>query len=92
MKKIIPVISIILAVIIAALSVTALIAVCAAMKVDFARLAAVPTVILCFVFSAVNAVFAFLFKKDILCRIAFFIDIGAFALSTVSLCLWLFAI
>lgn len=89
MNKIVPILSLCLAILTAVLSVVALIAVIASITADFAKLVSLPTAIVCFVASAVFGGFAFMFKKDILCRIAFFIDLGAFTLSVVALILWI---
>ena len=89
MNKIIPILCISVACMTAVLAVMALIAVCASITTNFAVLVSVPAAIISFVLSTVNTAFAFLFKKDILCRIAFFIDLAAFVLSVVSVIIWL---
>lgn len=80
------------AIIIFALAVAALGTMVAAYAGEFASvlpLIAVPVTIVALVGSIVLAAFAFLFKKDVLCKIAFSVDLAALLLSLISAIIWL---
>ena len=81
MKKIIPIITLCLAIAAIALNITALICSCVSSSVPIAQLISTPIAIIGLVVAMVLTPFAFLFKKDILCKISFYIDLGALALS-----------
>ena len=81
MKKIVPIITLCLAIAAAALSVIALICACASSAVSLAKIVAVPTAIVGLVVEIVLTPFAYLFKKDILCKISFFIDVASLAVA-----------
>ena len=81
MKKIVPIITICLAVMTIALNVIALICACVSGSVPLAKLVSVPTAIVGLVAATLLTPFAFLFQKDILCKISFFIDLASLALA-----------
>lgn len=84
MKKIVPIITLCLAIATAALNVIALICACLSLSAPQVMLVSIPTAITGLVAAAVFTPFAFLFKKDILCKISFFIDIASLAVAIVA--------
>lgn len=64
-----------------ALNVTALICACVSSSVPLARAVSTPIAIIGLVVAMVLAPFAYLFKKDILCKISLFIDLASLALA-----------
>lgn len=94
MNKIIPVLSLIVAVLGAALAATGLAAL--AIGVNSGALGvsalALPFVVIGTVVSGASAVITFFFKRDRLCFIAFFINIGGVALSLASIITWFAAL
>lgn len=74
------------------MTVAGLILVCAAAAAPKIGFIAVPVALVGAFSTAVNVAFAFLFKKDVLCRIALWIDLAAGVLSVVSVIFWLAAL
>ncbi len=66
--------------------------ICISTQVSEVRLIAIPVVIVGLTVSTLLTPFAFIFKKDTLCKISFFIDITAFILSVISVTIWLAAL
>ncbi|MCH5166043.1 MAG: hypothetical protein J1G01_06545 [Clostridiales bacterium] len=89
MKKIIPIIAFCCSMLIFSLSLTGLITVSIATKVEQVTFVAVPTVIFGSVLSMLSVGFVYILRNDKLCRIAFFIDVAAFCISIVSVFIWL---
>lgn len=89
LKKIIPIITICVAVMTALISVIGLITVCLATAVDQVGIFAVPVAIIGAVAAALSAPISYVFRKDRLCKCAFFIHIAALVLSAVSIIVWL---
>lgn len=91
MSKIIPVLSIIFAVLGVGIAAAGLIAVAIGAKTGSAGIiaVAVPFAIIGVVMTGLSAVLAFFFRRDKLCFIAFFINVGGAVLSVVSLIIWL---
>ncbi|MDE6028827.1 MAG: hypothetical protein K2F90_00720 [Clostridiales bacterium] len=81
MKKIIPIITLCLAIAVAALNAIALICACVALYAPQVKLISIPTAIAGLVAICFLAPFAFLFKKDILCKIALYIDLVSLAVA-----------
>lgn len=81
MKKIVPIITLCLAIATILLNATALVCACVSSAAKIAKLVSVPTAIVGLVTVCVLTPFAFLFKKDILCKISFFIDLVSLCLS-----------
>ncbi|MDE7107067.1 MAG: hypothetical protein K2O39_01955 [Clostridiales bacterium] len=81
MNKIVPIITLCLAVITAALNIIALICACVALYTPQVKLVSIPTAIVGLVAVAVLTPFALLFKKDILCKIALYIDLVSLAVA-----------
>lgn len=94
MNKIIPVLSIITAIIGTTIAAVGLAALVISVQADSLGVAAValPFVIIGTTITSISAVFAFFFKRDRLCFISFFINIGGVALSVVSLIIWFAAL
>lgn len=81
MKKIVPIITLCLAIATAALNIIALICAGVSLSAPQVKLISIPTAIAGLVAAAVLTPFAFLFKKDILCKISLYIDIVSLVLS-----------
>ena len=81
MKKIVPIITLCLAIAATALNIMALICACASSAVSLAKIIAAPTAIVGLVAEIALTPFAFLFKKDILCKISFYIDSASLAMA-----------
>ncbi|MDE7405889.1 MAG: hypothetical protein K2M89_03325 [Clostridiales bacterium] len=81
MKKIVPIITLCLAIITAALNVIALICACMSLYAPQVKLISIPTAIVGLVAICFLTPFAFLFKKDILCKIALYIDLVSLAVA-----------
>lgn len=81
MNKIVPIITLCLAVAVALLNAVALM--CAIISISAApvQLIALPTAIVGLVLVTILTPLAFLFKKDILCKISFFIDLASLLLA-----------
>lgn len=88
MKKLIPILSIIIAAAALVIAGIGLVVVSVAVSAKSLGLIAVPFILVGAVVSAFSAAITAMFRRDILCRIAFFIDLGAFVLSVVSVILW----
>ncbi|MBD5132771.1 MAG: hypothetical protein HDT28_09355 [Clostridiales bacterium] len=91
MNKIVPIITICLAVGFAAISVCGLALISAAVTASEVKLVAVPTLIIGLTLAFIHTPISFFFKKDRLCFISFFIDLAALSVSLVSLTIWLAA-
>lgn len=89
MKKIIPVLTLCVAAIVLTTSVIGIITVSITVSVRQLIMVSVPTAIIGLSLSALCAPLAFYFKRDILCFIAFWIDLAAFILSAISVTIWL---
>ena len=81
MKKIIPIITLCLAIAAIALNISALICACVSSNVPIAQLISTPTAIIGLVVVMLLTPFAYLFKKDVLCKISFYIDLASLALA-----------
>lgn len=86
MKRIVPIITLCLAIAAIALNVTALICACVANGVPIAQLISTPTAIVGLVVAMALTPFAFLFKKDILCKISLYIDLVSLAIAIAAVC------
>lgn len=75
MKKIVPIITLCLAIVTAALNVIALICAFVSLSVQQVKLISIPTAIAGLVAVCVLTPFAILFKKDILCKISMYMDL-----------------
>ncbi|MDE6201362.1 MAG: hypothetical protein K2M47_05760 [Clostridiales bacterium] len=84
MKKIVPIITLCLAIATAALNLIALICAFVSLSAPNVKLISIPTAIAGFVAAATLTPFAFLFKKDILCKISTYIDLASFVLAIVA--------
>ena len=84
MKKIVPIITMCLAIITAALNVIALVCACVSLYVPQVTLISIPTAIVGLVSACILTPFAFLFKKDILCRISLYIDLVSLAVAVTA--------
>ena len=94
MSKLIPILSIIFAVLGLSVAAAGLTAVAIGAKTGSAGViaVAVPFAIVGAVMTGLSAVLAFFFRRDRLCFIAFFINIGGVALSVISVIIWLAAL
>lgn len=81
MKKIVPIITLCLAIITVTLNVVALICACTSRYAPQVKLISIPTAIAGLVSICFFTPFAFLFKKDILCKIALYIDLVSLAVA-----------
>ncbi|MDE6618215.1 MAG: hypothetical protein K2K13_04250 [Clostridiales bacterium] len=81
MKKIIPIITLCLAIATATLNVAAIICACMSLYASQVKLISIPIAIVGLVLICFFAPFAFLFKKDILCKIALYIDLVSLAVA-----------
>ena len=88
MKKIIPILSLIISAVALVISVIGLIAISVAAGAKGLGVLAVPAILVGAVVSALSAAMTFMFRRDVLCRIAFFINVGAFVLSGISVIIW----
>ncbi|MCH5162325.1 MAG: hypothetical protein J1G38_02410 [Clostridiales bacterium] len=93
MSKIIPILSIIFAVLGVSVAAVGLTAVAVGAKTGSAGIiaVAVPFAIVGAVMTGMSAALAFFFRRDRLCFIAFFINIGGVVLSIISIIIWLAA-
>lgn len=91
MKKIIPFLSLIIAAIVLVISGMGLVAVCIAVNTRAVALLAIPTVITGTVLAALCTPLSYMFRRDILCRIAFFIDLAALVIGAAGIVVWLVA-
>ena len=89
MRKIIPVLTIIVAAVTICIALIGIVTVSMAVKVTQVGLIAIPIAIVGGVLSAVSAPIDYLFKRDKLCLIAFYIQLCAFVISAVSITVWL---
>lgn len=89
MNKLIPILSLIVSAVCAAIAVIGVILVSVAVSVAQLALLAVPVAITACVLSALSTVFSGMFLRDKLCRIAFVIDACALVVSIVSIVMWL---
>lgn len=92
MKRLIPILSIIVAAAALVTAMIGLITVCISVTVAALGLFAVPVALVGAWVSAVSTVITAFFRRDKLCRIAFFIDLGALLISVVSITVWLTAL
>ncbi|MCM1367779.1 MAG: hypothetical protein NC184_03095 [Roseburia sp.] len=92
MKKIIPILSICIAALNAAVSAVGLLTVCVATAVPQLALVALPFAIAGAVSSLLSCGVNALFVRDRLCRIALFIDIGATVAAFTAITVWLAAL
>ena len=91
-KKLIPIICIIVASISLATAVVGLILICAAISAEKLAVIAMPLVITGLVLSAMSVGVDGMFFKDKLCRIALFINLAALILSVASVAVWVSSI
>ncbi len=91
MKKIIPVLSLIISVAALSIAVIGLVTICVSVSARGLDVLAVPVILVGAVISSLSSVTCFMFRRDMLCRIAFFIGLGAFIVSAVSVIVWLSA-
>lgn len=91
MNKIIPILSLIGAAIGIAIAAIGLTALCIGVGANATGviMIAVPVVIVGMVVTGLSAVMTFFFRRDKLCFIAFFINLGGVAISVVSIIIWL---
>lgn len=90
MKKIVPIILLVLAAFFLLVGGAGLIAMIAAAKaMPEISIIAVPFILIALVGSMLTVALSVYFKKDILCRIAIFVGGAAFLLSLVGLIIWL---
>ena len=89
MKKLIPILTIVCAVVTAFIAVTGIIAVSIATRVNGIALLAVPAAIIGLVLSALGGALAFLFRKDTLCKISVIIYAAALVVSISAVTVWL---
>ena len=92
MNKILPIITFCTAILTALLSVCGLIIISFAVGVHGLTLVAVPVLIIGLTLSIANAALSYYLKKSKLCFVSIFINLAAFALSVVSLIIWLAAV
>lgn len=81
MNKIVPIITLCLAIVTAALNVIALICACVSLYATQVKLVSIPTAIVGLDSICILTPFAFLFKKDILCKISLYIDLVSLAVA-----------
>ncbi|MCH5156216.1 MAG: hypothetical protein J1F69_06365 [Clostridiales bacterium] len=81
MKKIVPIITLCLAALTILLNISALICACASRTAPQVKLISIPISIVGLVTVMILTPFAFLFKKDILCKISFYIDLASLAIA-----------
>lgn len=87
MKKIVPVITLILAIATLILNIASLILICVSFTMPLLWIFFVTPTLVGLVTVIILTPFAFLFKKDILCKIAFFIDLVSLAVAVTSVIL-----
>lgn len=92
MNKIIPIISICVAALDAVIAVIGLVSVAVSTAVVQLALVAIPTAIVGAVVAVLSIGINALFLRDKLCRIAFFINVGATVVSLASVIIWLTAL
>lgn len=92
MKKIIPVISLCVAILTAAVSIIGVITISVAVSVKAIALIAIPVVIVGLVMSLLSVPINFIFKKDRLCFIAMTINSASLVLSIAATVVWLAAV
>lgn len=89
MKKLIPILTIICASITAIVAAVGVITVSIATRVSRMTLVAVPVAIVALVLSLLGGALAFLFRKDVLCKISLLIYLAAFIVSAIAVIIWL---
>lgn len=84
MNKIVPIITLCLAVLAIILNVIAFVCVIIACSVSQIGLIAIPLAIIGMVAAGFLTPFAYIFRKDVLCKIAFFMDAASLALAVTA--------
>lgn len=92
MKKIIPVLSLCVAAVTICIALTGIVTMSIAVTVSQVGFVAVPIAIVGGVLSAISAPIDYIFKRDKLCLISFYVQVCAFSISAVSIIIWLVAL
>ena len=92
MKKIIPVLSLCVAAVTICIALAGIVTMSIAVTVSQVGFVAVPIAIVGGAASAVSAPIDYMFKRDRLCLIAFYVQLCAFIISVVSIIIWLVAL
>ena len=92
MKKLIPILSLCVAAVTICIALAGIVTMSIAAKVNQVGFVAVPVAIVGGVLAAIGAPIDYMFKRDKLCLIAFYIQLCAFIISAVSVAIWLIAL